>query len=151
MAIRNELLTLGAIPPLTREEGERTRNFFGAMGKNGVVDTLLDLARSLNVPFRVIRSDGNEWLHVGPQQGNRLELDNMSDTLSIHLRKPKPLRCLRGSSDDKLSDEEVSDDDSVCGIPTPQVRTHRKIDDTMGSALFLGDREVLETGWACEK
>ena len=102
MALRNEFLTLGAVPPLTKEEGERTRDFFGALGKNGVVDTLLQMARSLNVPLRIIRKDGSSWIHEGPQQGNKLELDKLTDTLSIHLRKLKPLRCLRGRLDDKL-------------------------------------------------
>ena len=90
MAIRNELLTLGAIPPLTREEGERTRDFFGAMGKNGVVDTLLDLARSLNVPFRVTRPDGSEWLHVAPQQGTDWNWTTCRTPLAFISGNPSP-------------------------------------------------------------
>ena len=82
-------------------------------------------------------------------------LNKLTDILSIFSRKPKPLRCREGLEvdppDDNLSDEGVEDDDSVSGIPPPKALTQRKIRDTAGRAIFLGDIEVLATDQECER
>jgi hypothetical protein len=82
-------------------------------------------------------------------------LNKLTDTLSIYVRKLKPLRCRVELEDDtpdeNLSDVEVEDDDSVCGIPAPKWITQRKIRDTAGKAIFQGDMEVLATDQECER
>ena len=83
----NSLPTIGDIPPVAGGDEERTYAFFEDRGKNGVLDTLHDIAGLLNISLTIIKRDGRSLMHEGRRSGDKLEFNRLTDSLSIHYVK----------------------------------------------------------------
>ena len=86
MAALNKVLVSDDVEVMSEPGGDHT-SLFTALGKGGVLNLLLDLARNNAATLSVMEGSNRKWPTVGPYEGAKLHYDPTRGTLRITRKK----------------------------------------------------------------
>jgi hypothetical protein len=69
------------------DAGRKSSDLFKALGKDGVVNVLLDLARGCDATLSIMEGMKRNWVHVGSSSGEKMHFDPAAGTLRITVMK----------------------------------------------------------------
>ena len=86
MAALNKVLVSDDAEVMNEPGGDHT-SLFTALGRGGVLNLLLDLARNNAATLSVMEGSNRRWPTVGPYEGDKLHYDPTRGTLRITRKK----------------------------------------------------------------
>ncbi len=142
MAACNRIF-IGDAPEGT-DSGRNSVDLFKALGKDGVVNLLMDLARGCDATLSIMNGLSRNWVHVGPSSGEKMHFDSAAGTLRITVMRKKlavPNKQLPRREEERTTKGPLS---RASNQPR-QDRTGKPVTQASGGFDDLGNPDIIDS------